>query len=327
MSVFISGATGFIGGHLARTLAGQNESVHVLCRPTADTSGLQHENINIYHGDILDKQSVERAMQGCERVFHLAAYAKNWAKNPQTFIDFNVGGLRNVLDTARRLRVRRVVFTSTSLTVGPSNGVPASESMQDIAPTFTDYDFSKRLAEEEVKRYVETGLDVVIVNPTRVFGPGLLNEANSATRMMQWYMDGKLRIILGDGNLVGNYVLVDDVVNGEILAMKNGRPGERYLLGGDNASYSELFSMISEISGRRYRLLHIPGSLALAFSHVERLRAQLFNHYPLITPGWVRVFLADWAYSTAKAETELGYRVTPLREALTTTIRWLEEYK
>lgn len=325
MSILITGATGFIGRHLVRALTDRGENVHVLCRQTADITHLKHPNIEIFHGDILDRESIACAVSGCDRIFHLAAYARNWARNPQTFTQANVGGLQNVLDAAIRARVKRVVFTSTSLTIGPSNGVPATESMKQLTPAFADYDRSKRLAEEEVGRYVQNGLDVVVVNPTRVFGPGLLNEGNSATRMIQWYLDGKWRIILGDGGLVGNYAFVHDVVQGELLAMERGRAGERYVLGGANASFDELFEMISEISGCRYRLFHVPGSLALIVSHAEQLRARWFNHYPLITPGWVRIFLADWAYSTAKAENELGYRVTPLREALTTTIRWLKE--
>ena len=326
-SILVTGATGFIGGHLARKLAERGEHVHALCRRSANLAELQHENITIHYGDILDRKSIESAMEGCDRVFHLAAYARNWAKNPQTFIDINVGGLRNVLEAAQQQRIRRVVFTSSELTIGPSNGIPANESTDRTSGAFTEYENSKLLAEEEAKRYVRNGLDVVIVNPTRVFGPGLLSEGNSVTRMIQLYMEGKWRAILGDGNLVGNYAYVQDVIAGQILAMERGRAGERYVLGGENVSFHELFEAISDISGRRYRMFHLPGSLALLFSRFERQRARWTGGYPLITPGWVNVFLADWACSTAKAETELGYSVTPLREALANTIGWLEDEK
>jgi nucleoside-diphosphate-sugar epimerase len=325
MSILITGATGFIGGHLARTLAEQNETVHVLCRSTANIAHLQHDNIQMYQGDILDMKSIEHAIEDCDVVYHLAAYACNWAKDDRTFFELNVGGMKNILDTALNANVKRVVFTSTGLTMGPSNGVPADESTERNEGAFTIYEYSKLRAEEEARRYAQNGLDVVIVNPTRVFGPGLLNEGNSVTRMIQWYLEGKWRLILGDGSLVGNYAFVEDVVRGELLAMERGKSGERYILGGENTSFNELFDVISSISGRKHRLYHVPGSLALTFSQVERLRARWFDHYPLITPGWVRVFLTDWACSTTKAQTELGYRITPLREALTTTIQWLKK--
>jgi len=327
MTTLITGATGFIGSRLARRLANEGESVRVLCRPTADVSALNDPNIRIVLGDVLDSAGLGKALAGCDRVFHLAAYAKNWAKDPTTFIDVNVGGLKRLLSAALQASVKKVVFTSSALTLGPSNGQPVSESSVRSAEFFTDYERSKFIAEQEVQQYVHAGLDVVIVNPTRVFGPGPLTEGNSATRMIQWYVEGKLQPILGDGSLLGNYAYVEDVVRGHVLAMQRGRAGERYTFGGENVSFTEFFRLISEISGKRHRAFHIPPPLALAIAYAEKLRAEWFNHHPLITPGWVRTFLVDWACSTVKAERELGYAVTPLRTALESTISWLEQQR
>lgn len=324
MSVLVTGATGFIGTHLVRHLAQRGESVSVLCRPTADITSFNDENIQIFRGDILDASSVERVMEGCDRVFHLAAYARNWAKAPHAYYETNVGGLKNVLDAALEGSVKKVVFTSSALTMGPSNGTPVNESFGKSAKFFTEYVRSKFLAEQNVKDYVSRRLNVVIVNPTRVFGPGLLNEGNSVTRLIQLYLDGKWRIILGDGKAMGNYVFVDDVIRGLLLAMENGRTGEKYILGGENVSFIDFLSILSILSKKKYRLFYLPAYIALAISEIEKFRAQWFNHYPLITPGWVKVFLEDWAYSCTKAEHELGYTITPLREALEITIGWLE---
>jgi len=326
MSVLITGATGFIGNRLAKVLALRGESVRVLCRPTADVRLFVESNIRICRGDILDAASLEKAIDGCDRVFQLAAYARNWAKNPRTFIDINVGGLKNVLDAAQRASVKKVVFTSSALTLGPSNAGPVNESLVRTAGFFTEYEHSKFVAEQEVLQYVRDGLHVVIVNPSRVFGPGLLNEGNSVTKMIRWYLEGKWRFILGDGNAVGNYAFVDDVVQGHLLAMEYGRAGERYILGGDNVSFNKFFDLISEIAGRRYRLFHVPASVALTISTIEKLRAEWLRHYPLITPGWVKIFINDWGCSTEKTERELGYTPTPLREALEKTIAWLQEH-
>jgi nucleoside-diphosphate-sugar epimerase len=325
MKALVTGATGFIGRHLVERLAKNGVDVRVLGRRTADVSSFTRRNIEICWGDVIDRSAVEAAVQGCDQVFHLAAFAQGWAKDPRTYFDINVGGLENLLSASQRASVEKVVYTSSSVTLGPSNGTPVNESSPRPQEFLTVYEQSKYMAEQKALSYVRTGLKVVIVCPTRVFGPGVLSEANSLTRMIEQYLDGKWRLILGDGNEIGNYVYVQDVVEGHLLAMERGRPGERYLLGGENASYNELFEIVSELSGRRYRLFHVPGFLALLTSEVERFRGKHFKHHPLITPAWVRTFIADWAFSTEKAQIELGCKITPLREALAMTIDWLQQ--
>jgi nucleoside-diphosphate-sugar epimerase len=322
-ATLITGATGFIGAQLARCLADQGESVHALCRATADTAPLVHEHIRVIAGDVRDRSSVERAMSGCDRVFHLAGYARNWSRDPKTFLDTNVGGLRNVLEVAGALAIRKVVFTSSALTLGPSVGEPVDEFTHRSVPPFSDYESSKLAAEDLARQRASTGANVTIVNPTRVFGPGLLTEANSATRLVQLYLTGRWRILPGSGGQIGNWAFVGDVVRGHLLAMERGKPGERYVLGGENASLKGLFRLASEISGRRYRLFQLPFPIALATAFVEQARANVSSHYPLITPGWARCFNQDWACSSARAERELGYTVTPLCEGMRTTIDWL----
>ena len=324
MSILVTGATGFIGSRLAQALAERGEHVHLLVRSASAVRG--HRCVRTFTGDIRDALSVKNAMTGCDRVFHLAAYAKNWAKDPCTFEAVNVGGLRNLLDAAQQLSVRKIVFTSSSVTIGPSNGVPASEDIPREAPPFTEYERSKIGAERLVREYVAEGANIVTVNPTRVFGPGLLNEANSVTRMIQQYLNGTWRVVPGDGSGQGNYAFVNDVVNGHLRAMDHGKSGERYLLGGENASYNDFFSLLARVSGKRYRMLHIPSAIAMGVSRLEEFRAEHFNHYPLITPGWVKTFIADWAFSTEKAERELGYTVTPLHAALRRTVAWLRNF-
>lgn len=327
MKILITGGTGFIGTRLAKVLANRGELVNVLCRSSADTSFLLHPNIRIIEGDILDRVSLDKAIEECDRVYHLAAYAKNWAKTLETFLNINVGGLKNVLEAAKNHSVKKIVFTSSALTLGPSNGVPVSESIHRKSDCFTDYEFSKIKAERLVQEYVQQGLSIVIVNPTRVFGPGLLNEGNSVTKMIDLYLRGKWRLVLGNGSAVGNYVFVDDVVRGHIGAMEYGRTGERYILGGENLSFNKFFEYVSELGQRTHRMIHIPRPLAMVFATTEKLRAEWFNHYPLITPGWVKIFINDWACSTEKAEKEIHYRITPFRDALRQTIEWLYNNK
>lgn len=325
MAVMVTGATGFIGTHVAKQLAARGESLHVLCRATADLTPLQGLPVTVFRGDILDRASVAACMEGCDRVFHLAAYARNWAKDGSTFSRINVGAVTNILESAREQSVKKVVFTSTNLTMSTTTGSLADESTPRTTELFTDYEVSKTLAEKTAREYAEKGVNVVIVNPSRVFGPGLLSEGNSTTIMIKMYLEGKFRTILGSGNAVGNWAYVDDVARGHLLAMEHGRAGERYLLGGDNASFNEFFRMLAEVSGTKKLLFHVPAAVAFALAHTEVFRGRISSHHPLISPGWVRIFLHDWAHSTEKSRSELGYSVTPLREALDKTVRWIRE--
>ncbi len=324
MTILVTGATGFIGRRLVEQLGLRGETLHLLCRPSSDTSGLTSARVRILAGDITDRASIERASMGCDRIFHIAAYARNWARDPAVYHQSNVAGLRNVLEAAIHNRVKRVVFTSSSVTFGPSNGDETTEVTRRASGFLTDYEHSKFLAEQEIERYLQGGLEVVVVNPTRVFGPGPMNEGNAVTRMIQLYLSGRFRVMLDDGGAIGNYAYVDDVVRGHLEAMECGIPGARYILGGENVSYVEFFRVLAELSGRRRLMVHLPPSLALAYSRLEDFRARRFDHFPVVTPGWVRTFLADWAFSSNKAVREIGYVITPLRAALEATVRWLE---
>ena len=323
MAILVTGGTGFIGSRLVAHLVEKGETVHILDLPSQATGGLVNERVRYFSGNILNRDDVERAMKGCDKVYHPAAYAKNWARDEQTFYEVNVGGAEIVLEMALRLKVKKVVHTSSNVALGPSNGVQIEESSPRNFDFYTPYERSKYLSEQLVHNYVERGLNVVIVNPTRVFGPGPLNESNSVTKMIEWYVEGKWRLVLGSGRMVGNYVFVDDLVDGYVRAMEFGKPGERYILGGENISFNGFFDVLSTVSRRRYLMLHLPAWLALVFSRIEEFRSLHFNHYPMITSGWAKTFLCDWANSCGKAQRDLGYAITPLGSAMQRTIEWL----
>lgn len=325
MRVFVSGASGFIGARLVEKLLESDKDVHILCRPTSDLSSLDMTRVRRFNGDIMDAKSVHAAMEGCDRAFHIAGYAKNWAKDVATFYRINVDGTKNVLDAARAQGVKRTVVTSTSVTFGPSNGIPTTEATKRTVPALTTYEDSKIRMEESIEQYVQQGQDVVIVGPTRVFGPGALTEANSLTIMVQLYLKGRFRVILGDGNGIGNYAFVDDVVDGHIKAMELGKTGARYVLGGEDLSYNAFFEVVSNIANKRYRMIRMPAKAAYTYAYLEKWRAEYLFGYPKITPEWVSTFLADWAFSSEKARREIGYQITPARDALATTINWLSK--
>jgi nucleoside-diphosphate-sugar epimerase len=324
-TIFVTGSTGFIGTKLVNELIQRGHTVHALTRGTSNKEGLSHERIKLVTGDILDRKSLEKGMEGCNQVFHLAAYAKNWAKDPKVFFEQNVGGMRNVFDTAAALGVERIVFTSTIVAFGPTPpGVVGTESMPRITDRFfTEYEETKTLAEREALQMAAKGLPVVVVNPTRVYGPGKLTEGNSVSLMIDLYDRGKVPVLLNDGRDVGNYVLVDDLVRGHILAMEKGKIGERYILGGENASLKQLYQLVDEVSGKKHFQMNLPPKIAFLYAGFEKKKAEWFGMYPQITPGWVETFLQDWVYTPSKAERELGYTITPLREGVRMTYEWL----
>lgn len=327
MKVLVTGSTGFIGINLSLQLAKQGYIVHALYRTEAKTIPLKHENIILFKGNINDIDSLEIAMRGCDAVFHLAAYAKVWAKDKNTFYNINFVGTDNVLKVAQILKIKKIVVTSSAAVFGPSINHIVDENTTRQVPYFNEYEETKALSEELVKKYISEGMYIVIVNPTRVFGPGLLSDSNSISKMIMMYCNGKLRIIPGNGKSIGNYAYVDDVVSGHILALEKGESGERYILGGNNMTYIDLFNQLSQITGRKYRLFKLPLFTMLTISWCMLLMSKLFKIPPLITPPWVKKYNNNWELSSEKAINNLGYQVTPINVTIAETIKYLKKNK
>ena len=323
----VTGGTGFIGRRLVALLTGRGHEVHVLSRDPAKKALFSSPLVHFFTGDITSPADLRQAMEGCRGVFHLAAYAKGWAPDEQPYFDYNVTGTGYVLETARATDAGRVVFCSTAGVINPSSGTPAGEETPRTIPFFTAYERSKDRAEQLVKKFTGNGGDAVIVNPSRVFGPGPLVESNSVTKIIDLFRRGKWHIIPGNGKSYGNYVFVDDVAEGMILAMERGRTGERYILGGDNLTYLDLFGALREATGRKPFLVPLPLPLMLFLARMMMAGYHLFRLRPLITPDWVKRYMYDWKLSTAKAEKELGYRPRPFDKALETTLSYLSEQR
>jgi farnesol dehydrogenase len=294
--VLVTGATGFIGTRLAGALVEQGCRVRALSRrahppppPGLDFDGpppLEHPLVEVVLGDITDPDSLRRGMAGCRHVFHLAAYAKNWARDPQTYHRLNVQGMLNVFEAARREQADRVVWTSSIVTLGPTlpGTVAHEETPRSTDRYLTEYEESKSIAEQHALRWAAEGFPVVIVNPTRVYGPGYLTEGNALSQLIDDYDRGRVPVLLNRGINVGNYVLVDDVVSGHVLAMTRGRIGQRYILGGENATLREFFRTIDRVSGKRHWQLPLLHVTPLIFATLLKKRAEWFGTYPTITP-------------------------------------------
>jgi len=325
--VFVSGATGFIGSRLVERLADEGHIVHALYRSEAKANPIRHRSkeVLLFKGDILDEASVMAAMKGCEQAYHVAAFAGVWSKDPSLIQRLNVEGPLNVIRVARLCGTLRVVVTSTAGILGPSDGEAVNENTPTPASFFTPYEASKSAMELRLKEIQDPAPEIILVNPTRVYGPGVMSESNGVTKMIGQYLEGKWRFIPGKGNSSGNYVHVEDVVSGHLLAMKKGLPNERYILGGENISYNRLFEITREIGEVKFRLFHMPLWLMLSAASLMGLWTRISGRAPLILPGLVRKFNHNWIVSSEKAISELGYSPMNACEGIGNTISWFRK--
>lgn len=325
MRCLVTGATGFIGNRLVEQLLKLGNEVHVLARSKEKVSQLYGDKVTFFEGDLLDLFVIYDATRNCDAVFHLAAFANIWSKDKMLAYKTNVVGTKNILEAALQNKIKRVVFTSSAAVLPHSeNGEEIDENSVLPKKYTTDYERTKFQAEQLCIEYCKKGLEVVIVNPPRIFGPGLLNKSNSVTILIKKYIAGKWRIIPGTGNSIGNYVFIDDVVNGHILALQSGISGEKYILGGTNISFNGFFDLLSTVSGKNYKLFHLPFSIILGFSKLEFFLAETIGKKPLITPPWAKKYLQNRPVSSKKAVNYVNYSTTPLNEGFRKTIEWLK---
>lgn len=323
MSIFITGGTGYIGAHLLKRLADSGEKIHVLVRSEKKATNIKHPNVAIFEGDIMNKGSIRDAMQGCNKVYHLAAFAKVWAKDPKIYFDINVTATVNILEVAQELEVSKVIVTSTAGVYGASVSDDITETYVRDFDFFNEYESSKAISESRIKDFVIAGLDVSIVSPTRVYGPYLFGQPQSVTQLIHKYVKGNWRIIPGDGTKIGNYVFVDDVIDGHILAMKKGQKGHTYILGGENHDYNSFFKILAIESGIHRKMIKLPIGFQMLFSRIQLMKIP-FGGTPLITPKWIAKGKYDWKVDANKAINELGLKVTSLQDGVKKTIDWVE---
>lgn len=324
MKYFITGISGFIGSNIAKYLLSKGHEVNAIIRSPKGESIKEHPKLNLFYGDLHNKKILLQGMRGCNKVFHLAGYAKPWAKDPDTYHRINVEGSANVFECAKKAEIERLVFTSSAATISPSKGItPSDETTWRDIPFFNLYESTKKHAEDLAKEFTERGLPVVIVNPSRVYGPGPLNPSNSITKMIMGYYKGSWRIIPGNGQSIGNYVFIDDVVAGHMLAAEHGKPGEKYILGGQNLSFNIFFDILKNVTGIDRKLIHLPLWVMYLASGLMESQSRVTGLPPLITVSFVKKYLHDWKLSSNKAVDELGYKITPFAEGVGQTINWM----
>ena len=325
MKILVTGSSGYIGNKLVNILAEQGNEVHAFDISSSADHLLQHPNICIFKGDILNEESLAKAMNGCEQVYHLAGMVKYWSKNSNIFYRLHVGGTTNVLKTALQLNVQKLVHTSTCGVWTPCNGYIYNENDPNISSFNNDYDLSKFLAEKTVKEYSLKGLFTVIVNPPRIYGPGQHRYSNGVSRFICQLLNNKISPLPWRLEAKGNYAFIDDVVNGHIQAMEKGLNGERYILGGENISYKEFIEIVKRITGVKNLFPRIHPFISCAWAWIELMRGKFCSHDPMITPHMVKRFEIDKLFDSSKAIRHLGYSITPVEEGIRITIDYLKK--
>ncbi|MBP6757886.1 MAG: NAD-dependent epimerase/dehydratase family protein [Flavobacterium sp.] len=326
MKILITGATGYLGHRLALALAERNNGVHILVRNPDSSNIPQHKNIKVFAGDITDKQSITPAIAECGQVYHTAALVKAFDKDATLFYKVNVEGTRNLLESALETGVEKFVFTSSCSVIGPTLKAEMCENDKRISPLDNDYDATKYLAENLVKEYGKKGLHTVIVSPSKVFGPsGFEAKSISVNTVISRFIKGETTFVPKPSQLIANYCFIDDVIEGHILAMSKGNVGEKYILGGENISFSEFFQTVGMLSEKKSRLIEIPKFVMKTLAFIQWIQFKATNKEPLITENGIKQIYCNKIFSSEKATRELGYAITPLREGLQQTIHFLKK--
>jgi dihydroflavonol-4-reductase len=324
MKVLVTGATGFVGGNLARQLRNRGYEVRALVRPESNTLAIDGTGIEPVTGDVLDRDSVARAVTGCDVVFHCAATYAFWSRDPREVYQTNVDGTANVLKAAHQASVSRVVYTSTVSTIGLSNGGTATEETRlDPRHLAGHYKKSKYQAELLALKMASEGLPLIVVNPTTPVGAWDVKPTPTG-RMVLDFLRGRIPVYLDTGM---NLVDVDDVAVGHILAMERGKPGHRYLLGNRNVTLKEVLDMLQEITGLPAPRWRAPYWLVIGAGYLDQLvESSLMRREPRIPLEGVKVSRTPMYVDCQKAVTELGLPQSSVMDALERSVKWFVDY-
>ncbi len=326
MKILLTGATGYIGHQLALKLANLNYKVNALVRNLNSEKIPQHKNITLFKGNICDYRSVQRAIKNCEYVFHTAAYTDLKCNKIDNFYNTNVLGTKNVLQAGLTENIKKFVYTSTLSVFGPSLlHVPITEDQPRIASYSNDYELTKTMSEEVVLEYVKKGLSCVILNVTRVYGPGLKTFSNGVNKIISKILKNKVLYVPDKLNVEANYVYIEDVLNAELLALKNGKTGEKYIIGGENTDYVGLFKKIINISKSKISIFKINYNLLKkGLTFITGLN-RLLGYNSALTSRILDSLFTNRSASSQKAISNLNYEITPLKIGLEQTIKFLSK--
>jgi dihydroflavonol-4-reductase len=323
MLAFLTGATGFVGSHMARVLVEQGADLRLLVRSGSDLRNIQDLKADRVTGDLRDAKSLKLAASGCEVIFHVAADYRLWVRDPEEMYRSNVEGTRAILEAARESGVRRVVYTSSVATMGfNSNGHLADErSPVSLANMIGHYKRSKFMAEEVALEAGRSGMDVVVVNPTTPVGERDIKPTPTG-RIVVDFLKKKFPAYVDTGL---NLVDVNECARGHIAAMEKGKSGERYILGGENLTLKQILDKLAVITGLPSPRIRVPYVLALATGVVDQVvTGHIRGREPRATIDAVRMGRKKMFVSSSKAERDLGWKTVPVDDALRRAVEWFQ---
>ena len=325
MTSLVTGATGFVGSAVVRALIDAGEAPRVLVRPASDRRNLEGLDVELAEGDLRDPGSLARACRGCQALFHVAADYRLWVPRPEEIYAANVDGTRALMEAAGEAGVARIVYTSSVATLGLNRDrSPADETAPaSLSDMIGPYKRSKFLAEEVVREMVSgAGLPAVIVNPSTPVGPRDIRPTPTG-RLIVEAARGRVPAFVDTGL---NVVQVDDVAAGHLLAFEQGQIGERYILGGENLALADILAIVARLCGRPPPRLRLPHGLVLPLAYGAEAWARLTGGAePFVTVDGLRMSKKWMFFSSAKAETDLGYRFGPAEAALADAVAWFRE--
>jgi dihydroflavonol-4-reductase len=325
MNVFLTGATGFVGSHVARAFAAQGTRLRLLIRSTSRLDNLEGLSAETVTGDLRSPDTFRSALADCDVLVHVAADYRLWVRDPQTMYAANVDGTRNLLALARDLGVTKVVYTSSVATMGfREDGTIVDENTPvSLDDMIGHYKRSKYLAEQEAIAAAHDGQHVIVLNPTTPIGANDIKPTPTGQIVVD-FLNRKFPAYVDTGL---NLVDVDEVARTHVAAVERGRPGERYILGGENLSLKQILDKMSAITGLPSPAMKVPHSVAMAFAFFdETITGRLRGREPRATVEAVRMGKKKMFASSAKAERDLGFRIVPVYAALRSAIDWFRAH-
>jgi dihydroflavonol-4-reductase len=321
VKALVTGSTGFVGSHVARLLAEQGADLRLLVRPNSKLDNIRDLRADHVTGDLRDPASLKSAMSGCDYVFHVAADYRLWAPDPREMYASNVEGTRAIIQAAQEAGIKRVIYCSSVATMGfTDQPVPVKESDPvTIAHMIGHYKRSKFMAEQVALEAGNRGASVVVVNPTTPIGEGDIKPTPTG-RIILDFLKRKFPAYVDTGL---NLADVHEVARGHILAMEHARPGERYILGGEDLTLKQLLDKLAALTGLPSPTTRVPHSVAYAFACFDELfTGRLLGKEPRATREAVKMGRKKMFASSEKAVRELGYKVTPIESALQRAVDW-----
>src|SRR5580700_10975217 len=321
MTTLVTGASGFLGSHVARQLVARGEEVRVLMRASSTNRAIGDLSLEYVTGDLRDPASLDRALAGVKTVFHVAADYRLWAKKSRDIYDSNVGGTKNLLEAAKRAGVEKFIYTSTVATIAVDRPeLPTEATDAKIEEMVGHYKRSKWMAEREALNAAKEGLPVVVAMPTTPVGPGDWKPTPTGKLIVD-FLNGKMPGYVETGL---NFVGAEECAAGHLLAAEHGKSGERYLLGAENLSLKQMLDILAQVTGLPAPRLKIPHAIALGYAYASTIFSRLVGKEPGIPIEGVRIAQHKMFVDCGRSQRELGFKAGPVAAALQRAVRWYE---